>query len=306
MEKAILKTLIYADLFEYPLKAWEIHKWLVGKKSSMIEVEKELIKLIKSKKIQTKKELYFLKRKEKLVAKRIRSQKVVSSFLRKVKLVSYLLRIIPTVKLIGVSGGLALDNVSKKDDIDLFIITKAGTLWFTRLMVLGVLDLISLRRKRSSSKREAAGKICVNILLDENNLEQKFKDIYIAHEILQMKILYQKDNVYSKFLEDNLWVFEFLPNWASSVRVQGTRERVQGTGDRVQSILLKILEQGAKRLQLKIMGAPEGLERIQEGSLYFLPEDYRNWVLKAYVKKLKRLSLASSNASFKSSKKLPS
>src|SRR5262245_34090416 len=48
MESAILKTLIYADIFDYPLKAWEIHKWLISKKKcELSEVEESLRRLVK-------------------------------------------------------------------------------------------------------------------------------------------------------------------------------------------------------------------------------------------------------------------
>ncbi len=309
MEKAILKTLIYADIFEYPLKTWEIHKWLIGKRAQLIDVEKGVGRLLKKRKINAKKDFVYLKRREKLVNKRLRNKKQADLYFIKALRISYLLRIIPTIKLIGISGGLALENASKKDDIDLFIIVRANTVWLSRFLILGVLSITGQRRKRQFSKRQAAGKICVNILVDENNLEQEFKDVYTAHELLQMKPLYQKEDIYSRYLEANLWVFDFLPNWTSSVkgRVVGRKERaVKEESFLNQSLALKLLEDLAKKVQLRIMGEPQGLERIQEGAVYLLPEDYRNWVLKAYAKKLKKVSLASSSASFSSLRRLPS
>lgn len=57
MEKAILKTLNY---FGYPLKAWEIHKWLVGKKATLPQVEKALLRLNKEDKVLNVGDYYFL------------------------------------------------------------------------------------------------------------------------------------------------------------------------------------------------------------------------------------------------------
>lgn len=286
MERAILKTLVYADIFDYPLKAWEIHKWLIGKKAPLIEVEKGISRLLSKRRIKTKKDLFFLKRREKLVQKRLRNKRQAESFFKKALRVSYLLRLIPTIKLIGISGGLALENITKKDDIDIFIITKANTLWLTRILILGILNVIRQRRKRNFTKRQAARKICVNILIDENNLEQEHKDLYTAHELLQMKPIYQRDDTYSKFLEANLWAFEFLPNWVSGIK----RGKGKVSSIKESSIFLNALEFITKKVQLKIMGKPQGEERIQEGAVYLLPENYRNRVLKAYVKKLKKLS----------------
>lgn len=216
MEKAILKTLIYADIFDYPLKINEIHKWLIKKKALPRQVEKVLGKLYQVSRIKYKGEYYFLKRRNGLVAKRKRKEKQSAIYFRKAKILCQILKIIPWVKLVGISGGLVMENAGKKDDIDLFIVTSKNRLWISRLLILGLLSLTGQRRKREDQGRKIAGKLCVNILLEEDELEQQNKDIYTAHEVLQMKVLWQRDGVYSKYLEDNQWAFKFLPNWITT------------------------------------------------------------------------------------------
>ena len=49
------------------------------------------------------------------------------------------------------------------------------------------------------------------------------------------------------------------------------------------------IEKLAKWIQLKVMKKPEGLERIEDGALYFHPEDCRPTILKEYGKRIAKL-----------------
>ncbi|MDP3733413.1 MAG: hypothetical protein Q8Q91_02615 [Candidatus Daviesbacteria bacterium] len=275
MEKAILKTLVYADIFDYPLKINEIHKWLIGKKATLRQIEKAL---------KGYQEYYFLGKRDSLVSQRLRKKKQSAIYLRKAKILSQVLKIIPWIKLVGISGGLALNNAGKSDDIDLFIITGKNRLWMSRLLILGLLSLAGQRRKKMDSKRKIAGKLCVNILLEEDKLEQSNKDIFIAHEVLQMRVLWQRDGIYSKYLSDNSWAFKFLPNWLGN----GTKNS-HNTKYIIHNTFFDMFEKLAKKLQFMIMKSPEGMERIEDGALYFHPQDCRLKILQEYKKRLAKI-----------------
>ncbi|MCR4305459.1 MAG: hypothetical protein NUV73_00050 [Candidatus Daviesbacteria bacterium] len=306
MEKAILKTLTYADIFDYPLKVIEIQKWLIGRKATLRQVEKALGKLYRVSSIEYKQSLrpgglkgeyYFLLKKGKLVVKRIRNERQSAEYLRKARMLCQILKVVPGIKLVGISGGLALGNASKKDDIDLFIITAKNRLWISRLLALGILTLIGQRRKVGDKGQKIAGKLCLNILLEEDRLEQASKDIFIAHEVLQMKPLWQRGGIYSKYLEDNAWAFKFLPNWmgssesVSSIKYHVSREKTNMsniTHDTLYTIhnTFNVFEKLARKFQLRIMKKPKGQERILEGALYFHPEDCRLKVLTKFRRSL--------------------
>ncbi len=291
MENAILKTLIYADIFDYPLTIFEIHKWLIGRKETLRQIEKWLEKLRVKGKVERVKEYYFLTDRTKLIRKRKITADQSHRYLRKAKLAVWFLRVIPWIKLIGVSGGLAMGNADKKDDIDLFIITAKNRLWICRLLILGFLSLTGQRRRVKAENNKAAGKFCVNMLLEEDQLIQFRKDIYLAHEVLQMKVLWQKDGIYFKYLTDNEWAFKFLPNWIGnqyhvlSSKYHVSNNQMQNT----KYIILNTIENLAKKFQLWYMKKPEGLERIEDGALYFHPQDYRTKVLEEYKTRIRNL-----------------
>lgn len=294
MEKAILKTLIYADIFDYPLKSYEISKWLIGKKSSFKQVEKTLVKLIQESKIQKQKEYFFLKGKEGFVYKRQAREKQSKKYLFKAKFFVWFLKFVPTLKLVGISGGLALNNAEITDDIDLFLITVKERIWLTRILVIFILDFLGVRRRVKMKPNQVGGKLCLNILLEEDRVEQENKDIYTAHEVLQMKVLWQKGSIYKKYLEKNSWAFEFLPNWIgdnSSLRGEKRRSNlVKRLPLSLWSLAMTEIENLAKRFQLKVMQKPKGMERIGEGILYFHPNDIRPFVLKEFKQRVKNLS----------------
>ncbi len=290
MEKAVLKTLIYADIFDYPLKINEIHKWLIGRKTTLRQTVTAVSKLSKKSKVESKKECYFLPKKTSIVKSRLIKTKQSQIYIKKAQIISQVLKIIPWIKLVGISGGLAMENAGKKDDIDLFIITSKNRLWIARLFILGLLSLTGQRRKRNG---KIAGKLCINILLEEDKLEQINKDIFVAHEVLQMKVLWQKGGIYSKYLAMNSWAFKFLPNWIDQSVVsskyyvsRGKSINSHNTKYIIHNTILNRLENLAKWIQLKIMQKPKGLERIEDGALYFHPNDIREGILKRYNQSL--------------------
>lgn len=283
MEKSVLKTLIYADIFYYPMKAWEIHKWLIIQSLTLRQVEQTLKKLARKNRVDLKNDLYFLKGRQQIVYKRLNKQKSSNYFLRKAKILTAPLRLISWVKLMGVSGGLAMDNADKDDDIDLFIVVQEGRLWLARFLILIYLDFLGARRRRGDKKNDVSGKFCVNLILEEDNLEQKNKDLFTAHEVLQMKLIWQKENIYQRYLEENEWAFNFLPNWSSREMSEKLKYKKDLTPS---SLLVDIVEFFVRKLQLNIMKKPLGLERIERGGLYLHPQDYRLKVLQQYKQRL--------------------
>lgn len=288
MEKAILKTLIYADIFDYPLKVWELHKWLIGKKTTLIEVEKGLKKRKFKFKIRNYKGYYYLKSGNGLVKKRLNRESVSKKHLSQVQLIAKVLKIIPWIKLVGISGSLAMENSTKLSDIDLFVITTRNRLWLSRFLILSLFAFIGKRRRREETEVEAAGKFCLNLLLDEEAISLNRKDLYAAHEILQMKVIWDRDQMYSKFLSANEWVFKYLPNWVTNFQTSG---KVKYKSLKSLSIdKLNLLEQGLKWLQTRYMGKISGDEKIKYHSLFFHPQDKGFFVMKRFKQQLVKLS----------------
>lgn len=293
MEKAVLKTLIYSDIFDYPLNLSEIHKWLIGKKATPRDLEKAIKKLNQESRIKNYGKYFFLPRTKGSVLKRKKRWEQSKIYIRKVYMIAQIFKIIPWIKLVGISGGLSMENADKKDDIDLILVTSKNRLWISRFLILCLLNLTGQRRKPNQSIKESAGKICCNILIEEDSLEQKRKDLYTAHEVLQMKPLMVRDGIYSKYLEENNWVFKYLPNWVGE-RVYGKeykvyRGKTHFTRYTILHTFMDKVENLAKIFQLSIMSPLKGMERIQDGALYFHPNDVREKILQEYKRRIRNI-----------------
>jgi len=114
----------------------------------------------------------------------------------------YLLLIssIPWVKYIGLTGANSFESCNQKDDIDLFIITSPKRLWICYLMLVLLTKLIG--------KREI---LCINFLIDENNLEIQEKNYFTAVQIVQMMPIYDT-GYHKRIMKENRWISEILPN----------------------------------------------------------------------------------------------
>ncbi len=291
LEEAILKTLCYHDLFDYPLSLSEINRWLI--KSNRILTEKNFESL-KNPLIQKKQGFYCLAGREIIIS--IRKKREIYSKDKRLlaeKLINFL-KFIPGIKLVGITGALAMDNAKNKDDIDLFIITSARLLWTTRLMVTLFFELLGVRRRPSEQK--VNNKICLNMYLDENNLTlpEVEHDIYLAHEILQMKPIIVKGDIYCKFIQSNNWIQKYLPhafeNSLLSDKIKSRPFLSRLINNHIWMIFLPI-EIVLRKIQIWYMGKRKTIEIAQSGMIKFHPYNARHWILSGYQKNLRRYKI---------------
>lgn len=187
----MFKTLAYADIFDYPLTAEEIKLWLIKGDSFA----------------PAKKGYYYLPGRKKIIALRQNRARASRIKLKKLKSIISVIKLIPFIKLVCVTGALAMNNADQDDDIDLMIVTVKNRLWLTRL-IIAILLFPHLRRGQKINNR-----LCFNLWLDETALAIKRHNLYIAHEICQAKPIFERDNFYQKFIAANLWYKNYLPNW---------------------------------------------------------------------------------------------
>lgn len=287
IDKAVLKTIIYSDIFNFPLKGWEIHKWLIELRADLMEVEEALNRLIKQGLISNKDGYFYLTGRDRLVRLRQKRAIVSSQFWPRAKMAARLLKLIPWIEVVGVSGGLARNNVDRTDDIDLFVITKPGRMWLSRLLGIILIDLTGWRRLPNQNDEKSAHKICLNVWIDGGHLALENSSVYLAHEVLQSEVVWQRRQSYYKFLAANQWVFDWLPNWVGVYKPKKNQQGARVPG----WYLTDYLESVARYWQLKIMSSPRGEERVNKGQLFFHPLDYRQPVEAEFLSKCRLFKL---------------
>jgi len=218
MEQEVLKTIKYFSFFEYSPRFEEILAFL-NRQTTPNNLQKVLKSLIRQNRLSEKDNQYTLGEYSKLLSQQKTKAKI--SDLKIKRLATYLrfLKLFPQVRLVGLSGSVSMLNAKKDDDIDLFVITGRNRLWTGRLICLLLASLFGRRKFRD---RHTSDKICLNLFFDEGRLQidPKKRSFYVAHEVLQMKPLIDRENVYGRFLEANKWVFKLFPN-ATKLTVTG-------------------------------------------------------------------------------------
>lgn len=286
LRDATIAAISYADIFDYPLTEEEVRVWLP------FRVSQESV--LRS---------YYVSqsRRKRLVAVRSKRAQWSKQKWTRARWVGNILKFIPTISLIGVTGGLTRSNARQEDDIDFLIITVPKTLWVTRGLSTILLDIFGLRRRpRDTQFRNL---ICLNMFMSEDGLSvsKKERDLFTAHEVLLMTPLWERDGAYVKFLKANRWVEKFLPNaWEKRNQELGIRNhgKEQRLGEffsftliHASRFLLQLVEPIAKFIQLRYMNRRRTTEVVNDTLIRFHPCDARVWIRSALGRRLSRLNI---------------
>lgn len=210
---AIIQTLAYCDHFDYPLTAEELHSRLIKQKISPAQLRAHLAHLCAAKKLGVQSGYYYLPGRSHLVAQRRSRQLISSRKLTKLNALIPRLGQLPGILAIYLTGSLAMRNAVERDDLDLFIVTKNGRLWTTRLLLTLYVELLGLRR-RPHSKRPA-NQLCLNLYLTPQafTLPSPKRSLYTAYELIQAIPLYDPHQTRTALLASNPWIKNYLPNF---------------------------------------------------------------------------------------------
>jgi len=298
----ILATLSYADIFDYPLSEDEIFEWLIvlkteeGRQKTDSRSQKTEDRKIFAHSLQLALHSYligikegfcYLKGRERIVALRKQREEWSRPKLQRAEKVAGIMRLIPWVKLVGVTGGLARMNADKKDDIDLFFIAAKNRLWLTRGVVVLLLSLLGLYRR----KNKITDMICPNMFVSEDNLRMRPEDVYVAHEVCLMRPIFVRDDTYLFFIEANIWVKKFLPNIQRS-KIYNLKSKIDKDQKAIPQILhftfyiLDIAEQLARQTQLWYMRHHRTIEIVSDNLIKFHPRDVREEILRKWHERM--------------------
>jgi hypothetical protein len=184
---------------DYPMTSFEIWKYLfqLEKKDSKDqsgsdmslpliaeELEGEKLKKI----IEEYHGFFFLKGRKSLVDQRINRNKISESKIRILLKVTKILRFVPYVRMIAVTGRMAMKNAEEKSDL--------------------AVHLMGKRRYRG----KIANRVCLNYFITTNSLEISMKDMYSSSEYYFMLPLFGKET-FRKFQKDNRWISEYKANY---------------------------------------------------------------------------------------------
>jgi hypothetical protein len=203
IEQAILRTLLYADIFEYPLTPHEISHWAIGLALTPEQVSERLAASAWLGERVERVNGYVAARgrADQVVPLRIARGAAARRFWPAARRYARLLGHLPYVRMVAVTGALAVDNADAGADIDLLIVSVSQRVWLVRAFAVALVRLARLE----------GVPLCPNYVVAETALVQQRRDLFIAHEIVQTVPLVGQP-LFTRLLETNPWYTVYVPN----------------------------------------------------------------------------------------------
>jgi len=197
LQQAVLETLAYSDVFDYPLTFDELHRYLTASAPPA-----DLAACLSDMSVvATENGFYFLAARHEIVRTRMGREQASRAAFQRACWYGAILGSLPFVRMVTLTGSLAMLNLNHDADMDYMLVTQPGRLWLARAFAVLFGRLMRIFGDR----------ICVNLLVSESALEWHPRDLYSAREMCQMIPLTGLD-VYQRLRAANTWTKSFLPN----------------------------------------------------------------------------------------------
>jgi len=264
LDKSILKTVCYFDLFDYPPTILEIWRWFFNldldqtNSPGLSQIRARLTESnLLRQEVGYRDGFYFLAGKEHLVFERMNRHNIAVRKFRKALKIIRLLKFLPYIKMIAVSNTLAYSNSRTQGDIDLFFITEHDKLWQARFLVVTFLKFLGLRP--TAEKNE--DRFCTPFFVSERhlNLEMVKSSQHDSHFACWLSQIWPvwNEKVYQELFEKNNWIKKIVPN-ALMIKTSSRRSLI-GTRSWTAEVLAAILDFVPRKLfcwlQLRVMPA---------------------------------------------------
>jgi hypothetical protein len=199
---AFLAAIIYADLFDYPLSLDELTRFQIGSELSRDQIAALIAQdSLWGSAVAHHLGFYSLaERGGSLTRVRLTRERRSQILWRRAAFYSKLLSRLPYVRMVAVTGALAVNNVGSLPDIDLLVVAKEGRVWLCRRALIICVRLARL----------FGDDLCPNYIISESALDLDQRDFFTAHELAQMVPLYGH-GVYRRMIERNAWARCYLP-----------------------------------------------------------------------------------------------
>ena len=210
-ELAVLRTVVYASLFDYPLTLDQLHQSLVGCRASKEHIatwwrSSEFLQCT----VEYRDGLFFPAGRSDLIATRARREGVSRELLERDQRILSMLARLPFVRMVALSGSLAHLNAEGSADLDLFVITAPHRVWSVTLAVLVLSRLFGWRKH-----------LCLNYVVSERAMKIVPEDLFTANQIIHLRPVFG-GAVFERFVKTNEFVRTHYPNFELATSPRGS------------------------------------------------------------------------------------
>jgi len=223
LQRSILASLSYFDVFDYPLKVDELWRWLYvleppDRKEILGVSADDIDRALSSVEMQSFTErvgqYIVLRGRRQVIALREQRYRDNQRKWQRAFLAAKVIRFLPFVQFVAVVNTLAIDNARPESDIDFLIVVRQGRMWLTRFLVTVAVQALGIRRHGL----RIADRICLSFYMSDSNLNLKplrlsgQTDTYLTYWATQIVPLFDRGGLYRRFVNDNLWLTQRLPH----------------------------------------------------------------------------------------------
>jgi len=228
VEEKIILTLIYYDIFNYPLKPGEVFRFLGTNHVTETVIEKELVNLRKRGLVYQFGHFFWIQNNENNALRRMRGNDLAEKLLPLARRQARLIARFPFVRGVMASGSFSKGYMDQKSDLDFFIITEPKRLWIARTLLVFYKRLFLFNSHKY---------FCVNYFVDSEHLMIEEKNLFTATELATL-IPLSGASLYLKLQEANAWITNMFPNYGPRP-VSGVEEQAQSW---FKSLLEKVID----------------------------------------------------------------
>lgn len=214
---SIRATLAYYDLLRYPLTLLELHRFLVlcDPATTIFAVKEAADSLVEKKTVEEYVGMYALSNVREKVETRLRKNTITIRKWKRARRAAKLIAFIPFVRMVAVCNDLALSFAHEESDIDLFIVSAPGRLWWVRFWSASLMQVLGLR----PAKGRMRDSVCLSFYASEDALSMERYmladanriDIHFIQWLSHFYPLYDAGGVYEKFFKENTWLENVIP-----------------------------------------------------------------------------------------------
>jgi hypothetical protein len=227
LHSSAIKTLLYFDIFNYPLKAEEVYQFLGTNSVTSQDVNKALKDLADRQKIYRIDDFYAVHDNAKNIHRRLKGNAYAEKLKRLVYKRAALLANFPFVRGVFASGSYSKNYMDENSDLDFFIVTAPGRLWIARTLIVLFKRIFFLNSHKY---------FCCNYFIDTDNLEIEEKNIFTATELATLTPLFG-GKLYNRIILANQWLINVFPNF----KPKSTDHVIQQSPGVIKRLLEKLL-----------------------------------------------------------------
>ena len=274
-ERAILRTVTYAALFQFPLALPQLHRRLMDVPLDLASLLRLLERPSLRSRLAVTEGLVHPRGCEAWLSLRQQRGERTAHLLGRHRGLLQALARVPFVRLVALSGACAHGNAND-DDVDVFLMVRRGRAWGVTAAIMAVSKLLGVRRT-----------LCVNYVLDEEAAALPERDLVTASEIVGMRPLAGREG-YRRFVAVNDWVRRIFPNFyeahveeSEHVPEAGPPRWIEALLDLGPAQLLEALSRRVLGAWLRRLGDAPGVV-LTRGRLKLHRQDHRPRLAEAF------------------------